>query len=283
VWKATARRAEALGYSTLLLPDLVETTPAPLTALAIAAASTTTLNVGTWVLSNDFHHPVLLAREAATLDRLSGGRFQLGLGAGRPDNGYTTLGVWAEPADVRVSKLTEAVPIINALLRGEEVSVDGAHYTITNAILRPPPSRKIPLLIAAGGRRTIELAAAQADTVVFSTFTAADLLQQLEWLKAAAGQRFPQIELALRFTIGPHVGGPSNASLNPRTLPRSADAIVAHLQQVRERFGISYIVVADHDAKDLAEVVKHLTTNPPFRPMGGAEQRRIRAKGQSCC
>src|SRR5437773_2881695 len=85
-WLARVRRVEALGYATLVIPDNMRHTLAPIPALAVAAAATTTLRLGTYVLANDLRHPVQLAKEVATLDRLSSGRLELGIGAGRPDS-----------------------------------------------------------------------------------------------------------------------------------------------------------------------------------------------------
>jgi alkanesulfonate monooxygenase SsuD/methylene tetrahydromethanopterin reductase-like flavin-dependent oxidoreductase (luciferase family) len=140
-WAATARRAEAAGYSTLLMPDTTGPTLSPMPALAIAAASTTTLHVGNWVLVNDFRNPVLLAREAATLDLLTHGRFELGLGAGRPDNDYGSFGLELESGGVRVSRLAESLRIIDGLLRGERVTATGTHYSVRDAVLFPRPAR----------------------------------------------------------------------------------------------------------------------------------------------
>src|SRR5438270_13397743 len=132
-WTALARQAEAVGYSTLLVADWIGPLLSPFSALAVAAASTTRLNVGTWVLANDFRNPVLVAREAATLALLTEGRFELGLGAGRTDNGYASLGVRADPGGVRLRRLAESVRIIRSLFRGETATVAGEHYSITGA------------------------------------------------------------------------------------------------------------------------------------------------------
>jgi hypothetical protein len=145
------------------------------------------------------------------------------------------------------------------LFCGEEVSTTGTHYTVSKAALHPPPARKTRVVLAAGGRQMIELAAAEADTVVFSAHTAGHLSQLQKWLKAAAGQRFPEIELALRFRIAAPGAAPINPLETPHTLPSSPEDAMTHLYQVRERFGISYIVIADHDAEVLAPTVSQLT------------------------
>ncbi len=129
-WVAKARRIESLGYSTLGVPDGVRHTLAPLPALATAAAATRTLRVGTYVIANDFRNPVLLAKEAATLDLLSGGRFELGMGAGRPaaaeDN--RMMGIGFDPGGVRVDRLAESLTLLKALLAGQRATATGPRY-----------------------------------------------------------------------------------------------------------------------------------------------------------
>src|ERR1700682_2147845 len=123
-WITKARRAESLGYATLVIPDNLRYTLAPLPALAVAAAATRTLRVGTYVLANDLRNPVLLAKDVATLDLLSGGRFELGLGAGRPDAAAENrmLGLPFDFGAVRVARLAESIGILKAVLGGPPVS-----------------------------------------------------------------------------------------------------------------------------------------------------------------
>src|ERR1044071_1820829 len=131
-WIAKARRAESLGFSSFLIPDTLGQTFAPLPALAIAAAATHSIHLGTYVLANDHRNPVLLARECATLDFLSGGRFELGLGAGRPgiEGDYRKLGIPLESGGVRVERLAEALGIMKRLFAGETVDHEGKHYKV---------------------------------------------------------------------------------------------------------------------------------------------------------
>src|SRR5689334_861147 len=168
-WLAAARRAEALGYSTFLIPDTLGQTLAPLPALAAAAAATRTLRVGTFVLANDMRNPVLVAREAATIDFLSGGRLELGLGAGRPSAGDDNrkLGISFDSGGVRVERLAEALGIIKALLGGQRATAPGPHYAVADADVFPRPVQqpRPPILLAAGGRRLLALAAREADIV----------------------------------------------------------------------------------------------------------------------
>ena len=130
-WIALAQRAEALGYSSLLLPDVMGTPLATLTALAVAATATTTLRVGSYVLVNDYRNPVLLAREIATLDQLSDGRVELGLGAGNWPNEYQQLGIPFDKAGVRVSRFAEGLSIIKRFFTDETVDFSGSYYTTT--------------------------------------------------------------------------------------------------------------------------------------------------------
>jgi probable F420-dependent oxidoreductase len=275
-WAATARRAEAAGYSTLLMPDTTGPTLSPMPALAIAAASTTTLHVGNWVLVNDFRNPVLLAREAATLDLLTDGRFELGLGAGRPDNDYGSFGLELESGGVRVSRLAESVRIIDGLLRGERVTATGPHYSIRDAVLFPRPARKPPVLLAAGGRRALELAGSVADIVATGFGSREHISQQLGWLSAAAGARFPQIELSSAFFPLPEgdertrqataaflrrLGADLDtmvAARPPNLLMGSTAAMVEQLEAVRETFGITYVATSRDLLDAFAPVVAKL-------------------------
>src|SRR5919202_6964717 len=143
-WAEKARRIEALGYATLVMPDNIEHSLAPFPALTAAAAATRTLRVGTYVIDNDYRNPVLLAKEAATLDRLSGGRLELGMGAGRPtaarDN--QMLGIPFDPGGVRVARLAESLAIVKALLAGERTTATGPHYAATDAAISPGPVQR---------------------------------------------------------------------------------------------------------------------------------------------
>jgi probable F420-dependent oxidoreductase len=159
VWRATsraewvekARKLEDLGYAVLSVPDHLADLFAPLPALVSAAEATTRLRVGTYVLNNDLRHPVLVAREAATVDLLTDGRFQLGLGAGHMQSEYDQAGLGFDAAGTRVARLAEAVTIIKGLLRGEPVTFTGRHYRVTNHQIYPLPVQRPhpPVLIGA--------------------------------------------------------------------------------------------------------------------------------------
>src|SRR6476660_4425406 len=131
-WIAKARRIEQLGFATLLVPDGVRYTLSPFVALATAAAATTTLRLGTYVLANDFRHPTMVAKDAASLDLLSGGRLELGIGAGRPaaDADNRALGLGFDSGGTRLARLAESIALLKRLLAGESVTASGAHYTL---------------------------------------------------------------------------------------------------------------------------------------------------------
>src|ERR1700719_4021512 len=175
-WRETARKIEGLGYATLTLPDHLVDLIAPMPALVSAAEATTTLRVGTNVLNNDFRHPVLVAREAATVDLLTDGRLQLGLGAGSIQSEYDQAGLSFNRGATRVERLAEAVTIIKGLLRGEQVAFAGQHYRVTSHTIAPLPVQRPhpPILIGGNVPRLLTLAAREADIVGFSGITFRD-------------------------------------------------------------------------------------------------------------
>ncbi len=166
----TARRAEDLGYDVLTLRDHFVAEPfgdqlAPMVALASAASVTSTLRSGTMVLANDYRHPVMLAKEAATLDHLSDGRFELGIGAGWLREEYEAAGMPFNAAGIRVGRLEESLRILRSLLDGEKTAFAGEHYRIDGLTVFPHPARRPPLVVGAGSRRMLGIAGRLADTV----------------------------------------------------------------------------------------------------------------------
>jgi len=172
-WADKARKIEDLGYATLTVPDHLADFFSPMLAVLAAGEATTHLRVGTNVLNNDFRHPVMVAREAATIDLLTGGRLQLGLGAGSIKAEYDQAGLNFDRGAVRVERLGEAVTIIKALLQGEPVTFAGQHYRVTGHTIAPLPIQQPhpPILIGGNGPRLLTLAARQADIVGFSGIT----------------------------------------------------------------------------------------------------------------
>jgi len=165
-WITTARRVEELGFATLLVVDRMGSI-GPFTALAMAAEATTSLRFGTFVICNDYRHPAVLANEAATLDLLSEGRFELGLGAGVGPSDYNQMGIPFESAGIRVSRLEESLQIIKQLFTGETVNFSGKYYTITGmrGVPRPVQQPLPPILLGSSGKRMLSIAARQADII----------------------------------------------------------------------------------------------------------------------
>jgi probable F420-dependent oxidoreductase len=276
-WIDKARRVEALGYSTLLTPDTLTQTLAPIPALGVAAGATTSLRLAPFVLANDFRNPVLLAREAATLDFLSGGRFELGLGAGRPgaEGDNRKLGIPFESGGGRVGRLAESIRILKALLAGETVDAPGPHYAARGADVWPLPVQRPrpPVMVAGAGPRLLALAAREADIVAIGSAPQegeAGVRERIETVRRAAPERFDQLELSMNLlAVGDQVhpmaaqwGGSAEQvarSGAPAVLLGSPDEMAEQLRQMRERLGISYITVWDAFSEGLAPVVERLT------------------------
>jgi probable F420-dependent oxidoreductase len=290
-WIERARAYEDQGYATLNLPDHLVAMLAPLPALATAAAATRRLRVGTMVLNNDFRHPVVLAREAATLDLLSDGRLELGLGAGHMKVEYDEVGVAFDRGRVRVERLAEAVVIVKQLFTGEPVTYAGRHYRVTGHTIHPRPVQqpRPPILIGGNGPRLLTLAATEADIVGltgitfarggvapdFSGFRAVDVDTRVQLVRGVAGPRFDQLELnallqRVIVTDDRRVAAEElvqrwtavtadDVLASPFVLLGSVDEMVAQLQAQRLRWGLSYYVTQEAYADALAPAVARLT------------------------
>lgn len=274
-WREKARRIESLGFSTMLIPDNVEYIFAPLVALTAAATATSTLRVGSYVLANDYRNPVLLAKEAATLDLLSGGRFELGLGAGRPgaERDNQMLGIPFESGGRRLAKLEEAITIIKALFTGETAPA-GTYYRAANPKVWPRPLQTpVPLLIAGSGPRLLALAGREANIVglgLAHETNAAGAAEKIAVLREAAGDRFGEIELNVNLagvgnrTISFLARQPGKdlqtlAGLGSvSVLPGAVDEMCEILLARRDALGISYYLTGDELMDELAPVVARL-------------------------
>jgi probable F420-dependent oxidoreductase len=288
-WATTARRVEELGYSTLLIPDHFEDQLAPLIALQAAADATSTLRIGTLVLDNDYRHPVVLAKELATLDLLSNGRLEIGIGAGWMRSDYEHAGIPYDRPGVRIARLAEGLAVLKGAFTEGPFSFSGTHYTVRDYDGQPKPVQRPhpPFLLGGGGRRMLELAAREADIVgvnfslaegavnpkVAQTGTAAATAEKLHWIRDAAGARFDAIELnvtvfftavtddreSLAQRISPGFGLPPEEVLaSPHVLAGTIDQMVETLQQRREEFGFSYVVFSGEVFEQLAPVVQRL-------------------------
>jgi probable F420-dependent oxidoreductase len=263
-WLAQARHIEAAGYSTMVVPDGMRYTLAPLPALAAAAAATRRLRVGTYVLANDFRNPVLLAKDTATLDFLSNGRFELGLGAGRPaaEDDNRLLGIPFDSGARRLARLADGLRAIKAAwAEGSEVSP------------RPVQQPRPPILLAGSGKQMLALAAQEADIValgVAPTATEAEIADKVAVLREAAGPRFADLELNMNLmAVGDQV--PRYVAMQYRLTAQAlgeagaATALVGSVEQMcetliarRERLGISYFMVGDELMDAFAPVVQRL-------------------------
>lgn len=294
-WLERARRAEELGYSTLLMPDHFQDQLAPLTALATAAAVTERLAVGTLVFDNDYRHPVVLANELATLDLLTGGRVEVGIGAGWKRSDYDETGIPYDTPGVRVDRMVEAIDVMRALWESTEpVRYEGTHYRIDGAVGTPSPYTPggPTLCIGGGGRRMLTIAATVADIVaVNATLTTGRLDEsvaataspqafdeKLGWVRdaASAAGRSADIELqchcafvhittsgderdSVLGAMAPAFGcTPADARDIPLTLVGSTDELVETLLRRRERWGFTYTVVPDDAMEAFAPVVARL-------------------------
>ncbi|HLI06110.1 MAG TPA: TIGR03621 family F420-dependent LLM class oxidoreductase [Ktedonobacteraceae bacterium] len=273
-WVATARRAEELGYSTLLMPDRVNIgSLAPMPALAIAAQATTTLRIGGYVFCNPYRHPVLLAREAATLDLLSDGRFEFGLGAGVESNEPQQMGIPFGNAGTRVGQLEEVLQLIKRLFTEETVNFAGQYYTVSEMKGYPRPAQQphMPILVAGAGERMLKLAAREADIIAIGSNRSAwrpdavdvTLEQKIAWIQEAAGTRFADLELSQ--TIYDLVITDSDTAISvPAGMPQapkrpvSTRQAVEYLLEQRDRYGFSYLQIIDRQMENFAPVVARL-------------------------
>jgi probable F420-dependent oxidoreductase len=295
-WAGHVRRIEDLGFSTFLIrdhfvPDFFGDQPAPLVALASAAALTTRLRVGTMVLAVDYRHPVMLAKEAATLDLVSGGRLELGLGAGWLRREYEAAGLPFDPVGTRIERLEETVRIIDGLFGAGPISFAGKHYTITDVDGYPKPVQRPrpPILIGGGRRRVLNLAGRTADIVGILTTSVAtgtvvdeaterlagSVAQKLAWVKEGAGPRYDDIELSLiptlvfederesaaaRLIAARNWTGVSVADVlaMPSVFIGSVDEIADQMEERRALYGFSYYVASDRQLERVAPLVARL-------------------------
>jgi probable F420-dependent oxidoreductase len=289
-WADQARRAEDLGYAALLMPDHFGDQLAPVPALAAVAAATSTLRLGSLVFGNDYRHPIVLAKEAATLDVLSEGRFELSLGAGWMKTDYEEAGLTYDTPRVRVERFEEAVQVIVGLLRTDgPFSFEGTYYQVHEHTLLPRPVQQPgpPLIIGGGGKRVLSFAAQHADIVSINVNlregtggaeTAPNASpertrEKVAWVKEAAGARFDDLELnaligfvmitddaeGMAKAMAPHFGiSPDDALHIPLALLGTTDEMIEELQWRRAEYGISYWSIEADGWEELGPVVSKL-------------------------
>lgn len=291
IWADLARKVEDLGYSTLWVPDHLDDQWGPLVALTAAAMATSELLVGPLVFDNDYRHPGMVAKEMATLDVVSGGRVELGLGAGWMRSDYEQYGLDFDPPAIRIDRLEEAVAVIKTLWSEERGQADfkGLYYSLQGAVRAPRPVQKPRprLMLAGGGRRMLSLAAREADIVGFNASLAAGEVgmevarqavaerfrERVRWVRDAAGERFDELELhchtfvcmvgADRRQVAEVMAGPFGVSTEeamevPIALVGTIDELCHMLQQRREEFGFSYWSIPASSFVAFAPVVARL-------------------------
>jgi probable F420-dependent oxidoreductase len=279
---ARARRAEATGYHALVIPDHLIAQVAPVPTLATIAAATERLRISAFVLNNDLRHPAVLAQDLATLDVLSGGRLDVAIGAGWNKPEYDSIGLRFDPVPTRQDRLIEAIAILKGAFGEGAFSFAGDHYTITDLDGQPKPVQKPhpPFLIAGGGRRTLELAGREAQIVGLAprilasrkadpqSITVAATAEKIDWVRAAAGDRFDEIELnvypsttGLSVTdnarseardLAAALAGRTTVDVSPEDLLESPHIFIGSLAALEEKFirqreqlGISSIMVGE--------------------------------------
>ena len=288
---AHAKRIEDLGFSTMFIPDhFVDHPLAPIPAAMAAAMATSKLRVGTLVLGNDYRHPVVLANEAATIDLLSGGRLELGVGAGWMTVDYEKGGFPLDKASVRIARLDEALTVMKGLWADGPFSFEGEHYTIDNLDGDPKPVQKPhpPLVVGGGGPKVLAVAARHAQIVGVNanlrsgvgdhpdsvrSLTAAATDEKIALLREVAGPRFDELEIqtltgfvhvtddrssialamASAFAVDVRV-----ALETPAALVGTLDEIVDEVQRRRERWHMNYVVVDEEFLDTFAPVVERL-------------------------
>lgn len=289
-WISLARAVEAGGYDTLFIPDHLGDQLAPFPALMAAAMATERLIVAPLVLDNDFRHPAMLAKEAATLHLLAGGRTELGLGAGWMTTDYDRSGIVYDRPGVRIDRMVEAMAICRSFFAAEgPVKHEGEHYRITDLPAAPAsPGGGPKLLVGGGGPRVLGIAAREADIVgVNPILTAghvgpeamADMMpeaidRKIDRVRDAAGARLDAIELNLLVfgvvvtddrdgeaaKLAPLFGvEPEMLLATPHVLVGSVAQIAEELRAVRERWGFSYIVVQGDAREPMEPVVAELS------------------------
>jgi probable F420-dependent oxidoreductase len=303
-WREQARRAEQLGFSTFHLADHV-IGPGPalaamnhpvqdiaaIPAMAVAAEATSAIRIGCRVLCVDYRNPVMLAKELATIDFFSGGRLEIGLGAGWLGGEYEAMGVRFDRAGVRLDRLVDTIGLLRAAFGDGELDIDTAHVhavgfeAVPKPVQRPMP----PLMIGGGSPRVLGIAGREADIVSLNfdnssgkigpagvgSSTAEITAQKIDWVKAGAGERFDDIEIEIGayFTVvtdaraatlemlAPRLGlSPEQVAEHPHALVGTVDEICHVLLSRREAYGISYVTFGSSvDVDAIAPVVERLT------------------------
>lgn len=294
---AGVRRAESLGYDVVLCSDHLHLAGrhfshfTPMPALTAAAMATERIRVGTAVLNQDLRHPAVLARDAASLDVLSGGRLELGLGAGWNEPEYTMAGLPFDPIGTRGRRFAEYVQVVKGVIAEPAFSFDGEFFTVTDMPGEPPPLQHPhpPLMIGATGPRLLALAAREADIVSVNLLRSPDpseaaLAQRVAWVGEAAPDRFTSLELQLPLAaVLPSSHAPPHAvrtavdagdafismlaskfdldalAESPMVLTGSPAAMADKLSRLQQQHGIGSVMIPMPQLEALAPVIAELT------------------------
>ena len=284
-WQSLARRVEELGYATLLMGDHMWDQFAPVPALLSAADATSRLRVGSLVFGNDYRHPVVLAKELATLDVLSDGRLEAGIGAGWLTADYTSAGLPLDAPGVRIARLADSVALLKELWSGEPVSFAGSHYQVRDLVGTPRPVQQPhpPLFMGGGGRKMLGLAAQHADIVGINPSLRSGVFGQrdasmdataarVEVVRAAAGSRLAEIELSMMCYVAAPADDPvalepklrrfgvdmADRLSSPHIWLGGPDEVAERLVSIRAELGVSYWVVQQELFEKTAPVVQLL-------------------------
>ncbi len=291
-WAELARRVEGAGYDVLTMPDHFTDQLAPMPALMAAASATTTLRVGALVFDNDYKHPVVMAKELATMDVLSNGRTEIGLGAGWMISDYEEAGIQYDSPKVRIDRFIEGLAIIKGVMQDGPFSFSGDHYTITNYEGHPKPVQRPvpPVLIGGGGKRVLSFAAREADIIgingtltagvvgpeALSTMTAESVDEKVNIVAdvATSAGRLNDIEMNIR-TFFVKVTDDRNKTVDgisqmfgvsremidssPFALIGSVESCIEQLLERREKWGFSYTIVGAENIDECAPIVAALS------------------------
>ena len=291
-WAESARRLEDLGYSTLFVADHFNEGYGPLTAMAAAVAGTTTLKVASAVFAPDFRHPAVLARELASIDLISHGRLEVGIGAGYMVDDFVASGIHMDRPGVRVDRMIEYVTVLRGLFGEGPFTFEGTHYQISALDGTPAPFTPggPPIFIAGGGKRLLTYAATHAEIIgVNVSLPSSDaraaaardgvpssIDEKISWIRAAAGDHFDDLEIHdwVRYTYVTNdsaaIVGELTRTLDaseedvrssPMVLVGDVGEIVERVHARRERWGYSYFTVQQPVALEFADVVARLASS----------------------
>lgn len=301
-WVSTARRAEQLGYSTLFTTDHYfgpgaisdssghrPVDVAPISAMMMAAAVTSNIRIGCRVFGVDYHQPVVLAKELATVDFLSGGRLEAAIGAGWVKAEYDGLGITMDQPSVRIARLRETIALLRAHWSGEQIDQHGQHVNVSGFAGSPAPvQRAIPIMVGGGAPKVLRLAGEVADIVSLNFNNAAGALgpgsvasgtpdqtaEKIGWIAEGAGARMAQIELEIgayfiavtddaeqaAAAIAGRFGVTAAEILaHPHALMGTVEEICAALERRRAEYGVSYVCIAQRHMDEFAPVVQAMT------------------------